>query len=117
DPRVRREHLARLRPICPTCRAVGRQAQPLCLGTIVRAEAEDVVEGTLVCPDSDCQREHPIVDGIAVVVADLQAWVSHQLDAVLRREDLSSFMESLLGDAAGPGSALDRERTTLSAYA
>jgi SAM-dependent methyltransferase len=83
----------------------------------VRAEADDVLEGVLVCPNQDCQREHPIVDGIAVVVADLQSWASHQLDAVLRREDLSSFMESLLGDAAGPGSALDRERTTLSAYA
>lgn len=74
-------------------------------------------EGVLVCPDQDCQREHPIVDGIAVVVADLQAWAAHQLEAVLRRDDLSDFIESLLGDAAGPGSALDRERTTLSAYA
>jgi len=114
---VRRDHLERLRPTCPTCRAVGRQALPLTLGTIVRAEAEDVIEGVLLCPNPECQREHPIIDGIPVVVPDLQSWASHQLDAVLRRDDLSSFMESLLGDAAGPGSVLDRERTTLSAYA
>jgi SAM-dependent methyltransferase/uncharacterized protein YbaR (Trm112 family) len=114
---VQREHLERLRPLCPTCRAVGRQAQPLLLGTLVCVEGDDVLEGVLVCPDQECQREHPIIDGIAVVVADLQSWASHQLDSVLRRADLSSFMESLLGDAAGPGSVLDRERTSLSAYA
>jgi SAM-dependent methyltransferase/uncharacterized protein YbaR (Trm112 family) len=114
---VRRDHLERLRPICPTCRAVGRQALPLILGTIARSEAEDILEGVLVCPNQECQREHPIIDGIAVVVPDLQSWASHQLDAVLRRDDLSSFMQSLLGDAAGPGSVLDRERTNLSAYA
>ena len=114
---MRREHLERLRPICPTCRAVGRQALPLTLGTMVRAEAADVLEGVLLCPTPECQREHPIIDGIPVVVADIQSWASHQLDAVLRRSDLSSFMESLLGDAAGPGSVFDRERTNLSAYA
>jgi len=114
---VRRDHLERLRPICPTCRAAGRQALPLVLGTIVRYEPdEDVLEGLLVCPNADCQREHPIIDGIAVVVPDLQSWASHQLDAVLRRDDLSSFMESLLGDAAGPGSVFNNERTNLSAY-
>ena len=114
---MRRDHLERLRPICPTCRAAGRQALPLVLGTIVRCEPdEDVLEGLLVCPNPDCQREHPIIDGVAVVVPDLQSWASHQLDAVLRRDDLSSFMESVLGDAAGPGSVFNNERTNLSAY-
>jgi SAM-dependent methyltransferase/uncharacterized protein YbaR (Trm112 family) len=115
---VRREHLERLRPICPTCRAVGRQALPLVLGTIVKCASEaDVLEGVLICPNPDCQREHPIIDGIAVVVPDLQSWASHQLDAVLRRSDLSSFMQSLLGDAAGPSSVFNSERTNISAYA
>ena len=63
-----------------------------------------------------CQREHPIVDGIPIVVSDLPSWASHQLDAVLWRSDLSAFTESLLGDAAGPGSEYERQRTTLSAY-
>jgi SAM-dependent methyltransferase len=90
----------------------------LVVGTIVRCEPdEDILEGVLVCPNPECQREHPIIDGIAVVVPDLQSWASHQLDAVVRRDDLSSFMASLLGDAAGPGSVFDRERTNLSAYA
>ena len=115
---MRRDHLERLRPVCPTCRAVGRQALPLVLGTIVRSEPDDdVLEGVLVCPNQACQREHPIIDGIAVVVPDLQSWASHQLDAVLRRDDLSSFIQSLIGDAAGPGSVFNSERTNLSAYA
>jgi SAM-dependent methyltransferase len=63
-----------------------------------------------------CQREHPIVDGIPIVVSDLPSWAAHQLDAVLWRSDLSAFTESLLGDAAGPGSEYERQRTTLSAY-
>ena len=34
----------------------------------------------------------------------------------MRRDDLSPFTESLLGDAAGPTHAFDRERQTISAY-
>jgi SAM-dependent methyltransferase/uncharacterized protein YbaR (Trm112 family) len=113
---VRREHLEGLQPICPTCRAVGREAPALALGTVAREDGGDVLEGVLVCPERLCRREHPIVDGIPVVVADLVSWASHQLDAVLRRDDLTHFAESLLGDAAGPGSELDRERMNLSGY-
>jgi SAM-dependent methyltransferase/uncharacterized protein YbaR (Trm112 family) len=113
---VRREHLERLQPVCPTCRANGRAPAELRLGDVIRGEAEDIREGVLMCTEPLCQREHPIIDGIPIVVSDLQSWVSHQLEAVLWRDDLSAFTESLLGDAAGPGSVLERERTTLSAY-
>lgn len=111
-----REHFDRLRPRCPTCRAAGRSAAELRLGPIVRAEGDDIREGVLICTEQACQREHPIVDGIPIVVADLPSWAVHQLDAVLWRSDLSPFTESLLGDAAGPGSEYERQRTTLSAY-
>jgi SAM-dependent methyltransferase/uncharacterized protein YbaR (Trm112 family) len=113
---VRGEHLERLRPICPACRAAGRDEAPLELGTVARAEGADIIEGVLVCPERTCRREHPIVDGIAILVADLGGWAAHQLPSVLRRDDLSPFTESLLGDAAGPGSAHDRERSNLSSY-
>lgn len=113
---MRREHLERLQPVCPTCRAVGRSAAALALGTVAREQDDDVLEGVLVCPEPACRREHPILDGIPVVVADLVSWAAHQLDAVQRREDLTAFTEGLLGDAAGPGSTLDRERTNLSGY-
>lgn len=103
--------------MCPACRASGRPPGALELGTIVRIEGDDVREGALICSEALCQREHPILDGIPVVVADLRSWASHQLPAALRRDDLSAFSTSLLGDAAGPGSAFDQERATLSTYA
>jgi SAM-dependent methyltransferase/uncharacterized protein YbaR (Trm112 family) len=113
---LRREHLERLRPVCPACGAAERDAAPLGLGHVARSEGDDVREGVLVCPEPRCRREHPIVDGIPVVVTDLVSWASHQLESALRRADLSPFTESLLGDAAGPGSGFDRERANLSSY-
>jgi SAM-dependent methyltransferase len=114
---VRRAHFERLSPVCPTCAAQEREPARLELGTVAREDGEDVLEGVLVCTDTACLREHPIIDGIPVVVADLASWASHQLDAVLRREDLSPFTESLLGDAAGPASVFEHERRNLSGYA
>jgi SAM-dependent methyltransferase len=103
--------------ICPVCRAQGRGELPLRLGVTVRADGDDILEGALVCDDTQCRREHPIIDGIPVVVSNLGGWAQHQLDAVLRREDLSPWMTSLLGDAAGAGTVLDNERRNLSTYA
>ena len=112
---MREEHLERLRPVCPGCRD-GEDAHPLRLAVIARAEGEEVVEGALECSNPLCRREHPIVDGIPIVVADLAGWAAHQLDSVLRRDDLTSFLHTLLGDAAGAGSAYDRDRVHLSGY-
>lgn len=111
------EQLDRLRPSCPACRIAGREPEPLALGTVAREDGGDIREGVLVCPEAACRREHPIIDGIPVVVADLAGWAAHQLDSVLRREDLSPFLQTLIGDAAGPGSAYDRDRLHVSGYA
>lgn len=111
-----RSHFDRLGPVCPTCRTTGRGERALRVGHVARADGDDILEGVLVCSEIQCQREHPVIDGIPVVVADAASWASHQLDGALRRDDLSPFVESLLGDAAGPGSNLDRERTNLSIY-
>lgn len=113
---MRGRHLERLQPVCPACRAAGRAATPLVLGTVARSDGDEVLEGVLLCPEPLCQREHPIIDGIPIVVVDLASWAEHQLGAVLRREDLSPFVESLLGDAAGAGVPFDRERSNLSGY-
>lgn len=111
-------HLDRLGLVCPACRAFGREPPRLQLGTIARAEehtdGDDVIEGALVCPA--CMREHPIIDGVVVAVADAASWAQHQLDPILRRHDLSPFLESLLGDAIGRGGSFDRERHDLSTY-
>ncbi|MFG5410667.1 hypothetical protein ABXN37_24360 [Piscinibacter sakaiensis] len=109
-------HLAQLRPLCPTCRLAGRGAQALTLGHVAQAQGEEVIEGVLLCPHPACQREHPVLDGIPVVVSDIAGWAAHQLEGTLRRDDLSPFAESLLGDAAGPGSGFHAERTNLGIY-
>ncbi len=114
---MRRQHFDRIRPVCPTCRANGRVAVPLEIGEVVREEGDDIREGMLVCPTVACQREHPIIDGIPIVVPDIRSFVSHQLGDIRAREDLSPFMESALGDCAGPGSDLDRSRYQLSSFA
>lgn len=75
-----------------------------------------MLEGVLLCTERQCQREHPVIDGIPVVVADAASWASHQLDGVLRRDDLTPFVESVLGDAAGPQSNFERDRANLSIY-
>ncbi len=108
-------HLERLGLVCPTCRSYGREAPALGLGTVARAIGDDIVEGALVCPA--CMREHPIIDGVVVAVADAGSWAQHQLDPVMRRHELSPFMESLLADAIGRGGSFDRERHDLSTYA
>lgn len=113
---MRVDHLQRLRPLCPTCRASGREPAPLVLGHVAVGDELEVREGVLLCTERLCQREHPVIDGIPVVVADIASWAVHQMAAVLRRDDLSAFGESLLGDAAGAASEFHRERCNLGIY-
>jgi len=114
---VLRAHLERLGLVCPTCRAAGRDAPALVLAHVERADGDEVIEGALHCPEPACRREHPILDGVVIALADLGSWITHQLDGTTRRDDLSPWMESLLGDAAGRGTSFDRERHDLSTYA
>lgn len=111
-----RAHFERLRPLCPACRSAGRPPARLVLGEVANEEDDDIREGVLVCSEPLCRCEHPIIDGIPVVVSDIGSWASHQLASVLRRDDLSAFTEGLLGDAAGPGSEFERERINLGIY-
>ena len=110
------DHLRQLRPVCPTCHAAGREPAALLLGHVEVAEGDEVLEGVLLCSDLRCQREHPIIDGIPVVVADIASWASHQVAGVMRRDDLSAYAESLLGDATGPASEFHRDRSNLGIY-
>jgi SAM-dependent methyltransferase len=83
----------------------------------VREDAAEILEGILLCPALACQREHPVVDGIPILVADLRGYAGHQLDAILARSDLSPLLQGLLGDCAGPASGLDVTRYQLGTYA
>jgi SAM-dependent methyltransferase len=60
------------------------------------------------CSAVACQREYPIVDGIPLLVADIQRNIGATLLHMLLRSDLDPATLSALNDAGGPESELDR---------
>ncbi|HEV2854746.1 MAG TPA: methyltransferase domain-containing protein [Thermoanaerobaculia bacterium] len=113
---MRRRHLEALRPVCPVCRTAGGE-NPLFLADVRHEEGGHVVEGTLRCPSSSCQREYPILDGIPLLIGNLRSYVAGAINQINAREDLDATTESLLGDCCGPGSPYDATRQHLSTYA
>lgn len=114
---MRRSHFQAIGPVCPVCRQSGREDRQLVISRSIRETDADVLEGILQCPDSECLREFPIVDGIPIIVGPVRQYISDNVLPALIRDDLSAEMESLLGDCAGPGSTFDTRRQQLSAYA
>ena len=112
-----RHHFERLRPVCPLCRLSRGVESFLTIGKVAVEEDGEILEGSLICSNRNCLREHPIVDGIPVVLADASSWLNNQILGVFRREDLSYFTESILGDLSGHASALDRDRGNNAIYA
>ena len=113
---MRLRHFEELAPICPRCRSAGRDDRTLALGLTERRAGDDVLEGILHCPEPMCRQEYPIVDGIPVIVPDVAKYLADYLWHVTARDDLSAPLETLLGDAAGPGSAFDTTRFHTSSY-
>lgn len=60
--------------------------------------------------------EYPIIDGMPVLVPDVRAYLVRFVDQLIIRDDLPAGIESLLGDALGPGTSFDSNRQTLSSY-
>lgn len=114
---MRLDHCERIQPICPLCWLTRQSVSILHLSQIARQDGPDILEGALLCPHPSCQREHPIIDGIPVLLANPASWAESQLPQILRRRDLTPFTESLLGDLAGSGAPLDRERGNNGIYA
>lgn len=84
---------------------------------MIAQDGDEIIEGVLLCPAKECQREHPIIDGIPIIVSDIRAQIAGQLSQIQARDDLSSFMTSLIGDCNGPGTEFERNRYHLSTYA
>ncbi|MBI2689436.1 MAG: methyltransferase domain-containing protein [Acidobacteria bacterium] len=99
------------------CWITRQSASTLRVTHAVRKEGDDIHEGALVCPERLCQREYPIIDGIPIILANPASWAENQLPYVLRRDDLTTFTQSILGDLAGAGSPFDRERGNNGIYA
>jgi SAM-dependent methyltransferase/uncharacterized protein YbaR (Trm112 family) len=114
---VRRRHFETLAPVCPRCRADGVGDRPLRLATVVDEADGDVLTGLIHCSDARCQREFPIVDGIPLLVPDVQRFVADALVYLNARDDLPPELASLFGDCAGASSTFDVARQHLSIYA
>ena len=113
---MRRSHFELFRPVCPVCARSGREAGTLVLATVAEERGDEVVAGILHCPDPACWHEYPIVDGIPLIVPDLQRLLNEHGAGLLLRDDLDSLVESLVGDALGPGSWFDAARQVQSTY-
>ncbi len=113
---MRRRHFDAIRPVCPLCRAQGRGDRPLELSSVMAASEAHVLEGILRCSEVACSREYPILDGIPILLQDLRSFVQGHTLELLRRDDLSPSMESLLGDCCGPGTPYDAWRQHRSTY-
>ena len=104
-------HFAKLRPHCPCCQ------QPLTIGPVVRETPGDILEGRLLCVNSQCQSEYPIIDGIPVIVTNLRAYVAQNILPILTRRDLSPTLQTLLGDCCGADSTFYAQNYHQSIYA
>ncbi len=113
---MRRSHFEALQPVCPRCRLDGQLNVPLQLATVTEEEHDTIVEGVLHCSAQTCQQEYPIIDAIPIIVPNVRTYLSENLFYLTLRHDRSEAIESLLGDAAGPGSPYDVGRQHLSTY-
>jgi SAM-dependent methyltransferase/uncharacterized protein YbaR (Trm112 family) len=113
---VRRRHFAAFAPHCPRC-ATGTARHALGLSQVGVERDDDVLAGILLCANPACRYEYPVIDGIPVIVPDLAQLLSERGIEVLLRDDLDPALESLFGDAIGPGTWFDVLRQTVSTYA
>ena len=114
---MRRRHFEAFAPHCPRCARDGAGRHQLTLDAVLEERDDDVLSGILHCPNPACRHEYPIIDGIPVIVPALGALLAERGIELLLREDLDPVLESLIGDAIGPGTWLDTLRQTVSTYA
>jgi SAM-dependent methyltransferase len=76
-----------------------------------------VRHGVLVCAAPDCGARFPVIDGLAVLVPDLEHYLAEAAVYLLMRDDLPGDTVDLLGAHLPPGSYYDAARQHLSSYA
>lgn len=91
---------------CPRCRARDARGQLI-------VHALGPAEGGLGCPG--CGELYPLVDGVPLVLRDLDAWLASEAPAVLARRDLPGPTRARL--LQGASGALGRARQLEAAWA
>lgn len=114
---MRRSHFDALQPICPRCRRDQQLAVSVALTTVLDEDDHGIIQGMLQCTANTCSQEYPILDGIPLLVPNVRSYLADNLPYITTRDDLTEPIESILGDAAGPGTWFDSSRQHLSTYA
>ncbi len=113
---MRRIHFAAFAPACPRCAHANLGVRPLRISAVFAERDGDIQHGILHCTNPDCLLEFPIIDGLPIIVPDPRGLLAERAVELMLRTDLDPVLESLLGDAMGPGSWFDGLRQTLSTY-
>lgn len=114
---MRLGHFDALEPQCPSCAINGRGAHPLVVAERIDMRAGVVWQGMIHCSNKSCWTEFPVIDGVPVIVPDVEQYISNAHTQILARPDLSSPLRGLIGDALGQGTPFDADRQHLSMYA
>lgn len=113
---MRRSHFEQLRPVCPRCKHDRKITAPLNLAAVAVEQGDTILQGNLICSDSGCRLEYPIIDGIPIIVNNIRKYLADNVFQINARDDLSPVVESILGDAVGPGTPFNVARHHLSTY-
>ena len=111
--------------VCPACRAPLEgegsgivHAPRLSVAAVdVTSSDGELIDGTLACPAAGgCDREYPILDGIPILVADLDDYLRNERTIILRRRDLPPWADELLDLSLDDADAEQRRARILGAY-
>ena len=118
---MKRAHLDALSPVCPICRAHGREDAPLFIAWVDREQdyghGDDVIHGALQCPCDACLYEFPVIDGIPLLMPDPRSYIEQQIVNICQRDDLPASIQAIIGECSGSDSSYDLTRKHLSSYA
>jgi len=113
---VKVSHFGQIQPICPVCRLSERGPSPLAIASVFQGDTSEITFGMIHCQYDGCRMEYPIIDGIPVIHSNVRGQIESYLLHLIAREDLPTEIESLISDAAGPGSAYDSMKQAMSSY-
>lgn len=113
---MRISHFETLKPICPQCRVKHSQFNPLSIANVSRQQDDMILEGYLVCSNTQCNAEYPIIDGVPIIHNDVNQYINDNFYSITQRDDLTPITESILGDIAGLATEFNNIRHYLSLY-